>query len=210
MSSWGNYDASSNVPYWSAASVHLAPTSTNAGNLYENTTADDFIKGETVGVFGVDSAEVITEGSKAAHAGWVLRTTGSGGRNGRVQEETLVTISKFKTDNNSDDTVYPDAVITFNTNPGNKSFVAGVGNSNTFTVSVSAVPSSATLTYLWQVNDGTGWANAANGVTALTTYSGNTTSSLMVFATGTAANGYKYRAAVTATNAGITNSSAVA
>ena len=205
----GNYDASSNVPLWSAASVQLAPTSTNAGNLYENTTANDFIIGATVGVFGVDSNEALVDGNTGT--GWVLRTTGSGGREGRVTEEVLTWISKFRTDNNSDDTVYPDASITLTANtPGQKSFTAGSGNSNTFTITATAKPTGATLSYLWQYNSGSSWATVANGVTALTTYVGNTTNSLTVYATGKAANTYKYRCVVTATPpAGITNATAV-
>jgi hypothetical protein len=43
-----------------------------------------------------------------AHAGWVLRTVGSGGRAGRVQYETLVAMGSISTDG-SDDDVLPDA-----------------------------------------------------------------------------------------------------
>lgn len=43
-----------------------------------------------------------------AHAGWVIRTEGTGGRAGRVQYETLVAMGSISTDG-SDDTVLPDA-----------------------------------------------------------------------------------------------------
>lgn len=43
-----------------------------------------------------------------AHAGWVLRTVGSGGRAGRVQYETLVAMGSIATDG-SDDSILPDA-----------------------------------------------------------------------------------------------------
>jgi hypothetical protein len=43
-----------------------------------------------------------------SHAGWVVRTVGSGGRAGRVQYETLVAMGSIATDG-SDDTVLPDA-----------------------------------------------------------------------------------------------------
>lgn len=46
-------------------------------------------------------------GHAAAHAGWVLRTVGTGGRAGRVQYETLVAMSSITGD--SDDTVFKDA-----------------------------------------------------------------------------------------------------
>lgn len=42
------------------------------------------------------------------HAGWVLRTVGSGGRAGRVQYETLVAMGSVSTDG-SDDEILPDA-----------------------------------------------------------------------------------------------------
>lgn len=43
-----------------------------------------------------------------AHAGWVLRTEGTGGRAGRVHYETLVAMGSISTDA-SDDTLLPDA-----------------------------------------------------------------------------------------------------
>lgn len=43
-----------------------------------------------------------------AHAGWVIRTEGSGGRAGRVQYETLVAMGTITSDG-SDDTVLPDS-----------------------------------------------------------------------------------------------------
>ncbi len=43
-----------------------------------------------------------------AHAGWVIRTEGTGGRAGRVQYETLVAMGSMSSDG-SDDTVLPDA-----------------------------------------------------------------------------------------------------
>lgn len=45
----------------------------------------------------------------AAHAGWVLRTVGTGGRAGRVQYETLVAMGGDLSTDASDDTVLPDA-----------------------------------------------------------------------------------------------------
>ena len=45
--------------------------------------------------------------NKAAHAGWVLRTVGTGGRAGRVQYETLVAMGSITGD--SDDTIFKDS-----------------------------------------------------------------------------------------------------
>jgi hypothetical protein len=47
-------------------------------------------------------------GSSATHAGWVIRTVGTGGRAGRIQTETLVAMGSMTSDA-SDDTVLPDA-----------------------------------------------------------------------------------------------------
>jgi 20S proteasome alpha/beta subunit len=43
-----------------------------------------------------------------AHAGWNVRTVGSGGRAGRVQYETLVAMGSI-TGDGSDDTILPDS-----------------------------------------------------------------------------------------------------
>ena len=74
-------------------------------------------------VFGVDPDETAaTDG--VTHAGWVKRTVGTGGRSGRVQQETLVAMGSIATDatdfadtseldvanttGTADDTIYPD------------------------------------------------------------------------------------------------------
>lgn len=49
---------------------------------------------------------VISNARGAAHAGWVVRTVGSGGRAGRVQYEVLVAMNSFTSD--SEDTVLKD------------------------------------------------------------------------------------------------------
>ena len=112
-----------------AANAHFGNTSpgTRAGvdvALFGNTTANAFILGKSVGVFGVDVAEMkaANGGTKTgiAHAGWVLRTEGTGGRAGRVQYETLVAMGSLgaqtaaygiaaTTSDASDDTILPDA-----------------------------------------------------------------------------------------------------
>jgi hypothetical protein len=93
MASWGKADAYTSAPLWAAARVKLAPTSTNIQSLFENTTADNFITNLTVGLFNYSASE--TQSSKVAHSGWVLKTTGKSGsgRSGRVQYETLVTLT---------------------------------------------------------------------------------------------------------------------
>ena len=63
--------------------------------------------GDPTKVFGADTTETgVTAG--VTHAGWVRRTTGSGGRSGRVHFEVLVASSSI-TGDQSDDTELPDS-----------------------------------------------------------------------------------------------------
>lgn len=99
MPSWGNNDNSANAPLWATSTINLAPTRGNVANLYSNTTANVFISRETIGLFAVDSAEAAnTQNKGVAHTGWVIKTTGQGGRNGRVQYETLCVLSTVNRD----------------------------------------------------------------------------------------------------------------
>jgi hypothetical protein len=105
MSSWGIADAASSAPLWACTSVKLAPTAGNRTTLFQNETLSTFITGVTIGLFNIGNAEqsaqqvTSTDGSTilstagAGHAGWNLRTVGSGGRANRVQVETLVTLT---------------------------------------------------------------------------------------------------------------------
>ena len=69
-------------------------------------TAPTVTIGGTGGTGAVATASINTsEGDKAPHSGWVLRTEGSGGRANRVQYEVLVAMGSIGTDNNSDDTI---------------------------------------------------------------------------------------------------------
>jgi hypothetical protein len=107
MAQWGNEDSADQSVLWAPSAVKLAPTRANANAMYGNTTANSFVSGATVGMFGADELEVgVTAG--IPHTGWVLRTEGSGGRANRVQYEVLVAGS-MTTDNDDDDTTLPDA-----------------------------------------------------------------------------------------------------
>ena len=116
MSSWGKYDNAANAPYWAVNSTimnvleteqeHATPDATNVAVLYANTTANVWTDRMTVGVFGVDAQEVgALEASahRGIHTGWILRTVGQGGREGRVQEEVLVAMSNMGTNNTDGD-----------------------------------------------------------------------------------------------------------
>jgi hypothetical protein len=79
-----------------AINISSVPTSAQAGHSITGETATGVV---TVG--GAQNRGV-------THAGWVLRTEGTGGRAGRVQYETLVAMGSMSTDG-SDDNVLPDA-----------------------------------------------------------------------------------------------------
>jgi hypothetical protein len=89
MSSWNKTDAAASAPLWASAYANAAPSSANRTNLFENASAGDFIAGMAIGLFNYTSSEV-TDG---AHQGWVLKKTGTGGRAGRDQYETIVTLT---------------------------------------------------------------------------------------------------------------------
>ena len=94
MASWGKADAYTAAPLWALASVNKAPTSANmgaagSGKLFNNATAGNLITGITRGLFNYAAGEF----PAGSHQGWVLKTTGSGGRSGRVTGETLVCLS---------------------------------------------------------------------------------------------------------------------
>jgi len=79
-----------------AVNISSVPTSAQAGHSLTGQTA--------TGVVTVGGAK----NKGIAHAGWVVRTEGTGGRAGRVQYETLVAMGSMSTDG-SDDNVLPDA-----------------------------------------------------------------------------------------------------
>lgn len=217
MPSWGNKDAAANAPYWAVNSTIVnaantkiaasAPTAENVAKLYANTTADVYTVGETIGLFAVDTQEAAVRGT--THSGWVLKTTGSGGRAGRVQEEVLVAISSFTT-LDGDAQVYANVKITL-TSTTTATVIANTSGSNTASLLVTPTltgNTSAALTYQWQVNSGGTWGNVADNTPANTTYTGATSNTLVIIPTNTDANGYKYRVIVTAAAQGVTATSA--
>ena len=226
MSSWGNNDNAANAPYWAVNSTlthntwvaenAASPDSVNVALLYANTTANAYVTGETVGLFGVDKNEASVDGH--THTGWVLRTTGSGGRAGRVQEEVLVALNSMLGDN--EDGVYQDAIITISAQPDAVLGPVSATSADTVTAAITAAittgNTSAPLTYQWQVNNNTGgsWVNITAGTNVTggqpgnMTKTGANTATLILDPTGTTANNYVFRCIVTATGTGATATSA--
>lgn len=202
MALWGNQDAASNSTIFAPTSVKLAPNSANRDNLFDNTTADAFITGVTVGQFGVDSNEIAVNPA-VAHTGWVLRTEGSGGRAGRVMTEVLVAGG---IGGDAEDTVFADARITISSDPVSVSANSSANESKTFSVGVSKVPSGATPTYLWYYSTVSG-TTGFNTTAAVSGFSGQTTSSLTANSATLGANVW-VKAVVSVTGGASVNSAA--
>lgn len=188
MSLWGNLDAANNAPTQSAMTGYggdKPQVTANAQVYYGNTTVSQFMTGAAIGVFGVDAQEQTATAAQGGHAGWVVRKVGSGGRAGRIQVETLVAMGSM-TGDGSDDTFYPDTLITITTQPqSNAAFTAD--EDLVLTVAATSTNPSATLTYQWY--------DVANG----TLLAGNTATTLNVF--GVSANSsYNVRVSSTGAN----------
>jgi len=91
MSSWTKADSAAGAPLWAVTTLNKEPSTANRTSLYENATPNTFISGTTHGLFNYDTTE--TQSGQIAHTGWVLKTTGSGGRAGRVSYQTLVCLT---------------------------------------------------------------------------------------------------------------------
>jgi len=198
MAQWKNTDAAANSVIWAAGQLKTPANTANRDALFGNTTADATVAGQTIGMFGADVTET-TVNPAITHAGWVLRTVGSGGRAGRVQYETLVAMGSLTAD--AEDAVLSDARLTWVTQPVAANVTAPAAA--TFTIAVSVVPGTVTPTYVWQANTGAGFANLSNaGV-----YSNTTTTTLSI-SNSTGLNGVQYRALALATGANTITSTA--
>jgi hypothetical protein len=138
--------------------------------------------GDKSNTVGINTQEATANGLTA---GWNLKTTGSGGRSGRVFHEVLVGMGSMTGDN---DSVAPEITITVQ--PANQSVTAPA----TATFSVTATRTgTGTLTYQWQIQQ--------EGAGAFANISGATSASYTTGATATgdgagATDGDKYRVLV--------------
>jgi hypothetical protein len=211
MSSWGNNDSKMSAPKWAVTQVNLRPTQNNANLLYANTTANAFTvtladgsirQGNlTVGLFNVDANEeaVGEAGAHPPHTGWTLRTTGQGGRAGRVTHEVLVCLNTTVGD--GDGQIYPNTSISLalsanQTINSNTSFtnVASFIVTPTLTGNTNAV-----LAYQWQYNNASGsygWANIPANTTGIH-FAGATGATLYAMPGTTANNTNVFRVVVT-------------
>ena len=147
--------------------------------------------------------------SNKVHSGWVLRTTGSGGRANRVQEEVLVALSSMGVSPDGDAQTYANVSIALS-GPSDGSVVSVGTFANVISFSVTPTldgNTSATLTYQWQYLNGSTWANIPANTNPIR-WSGATTSTLQARPATTANNGTVLRVVVTAADQGVTATSA--
>jgi hypothetical protein len=198
MAQWGNTDDAANSVLWAAAQLKVTANTDNQTALFGNTTANAFFTGATHGQYGVDAAEARAARAgadvKAAHAGWVLRTTGSGGRAGRVHNEVLVAMSSITGD--SEDVSFADYMLRIVTQPSNATGDISNNDIVTFTVAGASTPSGATLGYKWQKWGGSSFSDLSNAGA----YSNTGTVTLSVLA-NTATTGEIYRVQVSTSGA---------
>lgn len=153
MAQWDKNDNAANSPFWSSALSRKRETTANQSYEFSNN------------VFGVATGEQTAKRAaheaRPAHAGWVRKTEGTGGRAGRIHYETLVAMKSI-TGDAGDDATFADYLITIITQPQSSNQMTG--NAISFTVSANAQPSGATLVYTWEVDGGVGtWTAISDG-----------------------------------------------
>ena len=142
MGSWGNTDDAANSVFYAAAQFNKPANTANQTLLFNNTTEDAIVNNMIIGQYGVSAVEAANN-KAITHAGWVLKTEGTGGRAGRVSYETLVAMSTITGDS---DSLPPVPTITISGQPSNTSVVEPA----TGTFSVTASATAGTLSYQWQ------------------------------------------------------------
>lgn len=198
MPLWSNTDSAAGSPNYVSAQFSKTPNTANRDALFGNTTADAFRTGQTVGVYGVDHAEVRATRAdgepRAAHSGWVLRTEGSGGRAGRVTHEVLVAMSGGMTAD-AENTVFQQFSVVVDTHPADASGNSAGDDIVTFDALGHAVPAQA-VTYKWQAYGAGPFANVADAGA----YSNTATAELSVLA-NVESDGEIYRCGIYSTGA---------
>jgi len=192
MAQWGKNDAASNSVVWGPALLSKDVSRANANTLYGNTTADAYIVGRTDAIVGIDEDEAQ---AISGNPGWSLKTAFSGGRAGRVQYETLVAMSSMS-GSDGDSAVAPNFLIVFTSQPPASESVAA-GANTTIAATVATNPLGKTVTYQWEANSGSGFANLSNAGL----YSNVTTATLSISTANSTANQVSYRLVARGTGA---------
>ena len=176
MSLWKNRSQSNGGPLFAPAQKNLAPTLANANNLYNANSS-----GANLTVISVSDANIAANRA-LPHTGWNIKTTGSGGRAGRVQYECLVA--------GGTKLGVGAGTITISVDVTDKSVNTGLFT--TFSVGATCSPTQ-NLVYQWKnsVNSTAAFANIATGGI----YSNVTTATLYISNVATA-NQYRYQCLV--------------
>jgi len=80
MPLWGGTDNAANSVTWAAAQLNVAANTANKTALFGNTTMGAFVSNKTVSQEGLKTNEMA--GANGSHAGWNLKTTGTGSLTG--------------------------------------------------------------------------------------------------------------------------------
>lgn len=163
MSQWGNQDNAANSVLWVGSLVNKPANTTIRNAMFGNTTPGAFVTNLETGQFGISPAEMQSarenEAPRAAHAGWALRTEGTGGRAGRVQFEVLVAGGSI-TGDAADDALLPDFAIRILQQPEDAEVTSG--DDAIFEVLAERIPTDVVLGYAWTYANGTAIAAGAN------------------------------------------------
>jgi len=183
-------------PAWTAANVAGTVTAQDTPKWLaaNSATVQSSQFANTQDIFGVDSTEAVAE---TTDAGWIYvnEYTDMHG-NPRKKNEVLVAMSSITGD--AEDVVFPDTVISINTQPSSNT--AAAASAVSFTVVASTLPVGTTINYRWQRA-----ANANASFVDLTntgTYSTTNTASLTIANNSVATSGSIYRVQLSA--AGVT------
>jgi len=202
MPQWGNTDDAANSVLWGVGQYKQTVNTANRDAFFGNTTANAYFEGVTVGQYGVDTNEARAVRAaglpRPAHAGYVVRTEGQGGRAGRVSYEVLVASSTITGD--AEDIAFPDLVVFITTQPANATANGADDEVATFTVATTTVPPGGTVSYLWQYTTEVGNTASFATTAAVAGFAGQTTTTLSVDA-NTIANGTLVRVIASATGA---------
>jgi len=201
MSQFGNTDNAANSVIWAGSLVNTTANTATRDALFGNTTTSAFITGTKVGQFGVDANEIASArfngAPRPAHAGWVLRTEGTGGRAGRVTQEVLVAMSSLGGDA-SDDALLPDTAVRIIIQPANVTTNNSVNA--VFSVTGESAPSGTAIAYQWSF---------ANGdIIAAPTVVGNTTTQTLTVNTAVQTANVGYNVTLTAGAVQVTSANA--
>jgi hypothetical protein len=178
-------------PAWSIANTTGVSATARQSPKWMPAGSDKTVQSAAL-TFGVDTNEATANNELP---GWVYTNvyTDMHG-NIRRKTENLVAIGSISTD--GEDTIYPDYRLVIGTQPTSKTVTAA--SANTFTISVTSVPTGATINYRWQQAAN---ANATfSDLTNTGTFANTTTATLNFANSSVAGTGSIYRVQMSVTN----------